>query len=195
MLVRFGKQFVLGLAIAITVSSLGASIASAQSKIRRLEERREGKSFWENSRASRSIQHGRDYSHAIQRYTTQAPMIDPAVTKAESEMLGHHVQGVQREMGAVRESSSSNPQVVEQVKSIETKLTQVASTHQKLHEECCKDSPDGKLCAEMAAKISSSLDQIAKDHAKLLATMGQQDAAVSHAPGKAAGQEPVKKAE
>lgn len=194
MSVRIAKQIVLGLAIAITATSLGASIALAQSKIRSVEERRQGKGFWENSRASRNIQHARDYSRAIQRYTTQVPMIDPAVTKAESEMLGHHVQGIQREMTAVRESNVSNPQVVEHVKSIETKMAQVASTHKKLHEECCKSSPDGKLCAEMASKISSSLDQIAKDHEKLLTTMGQQEAAVDHAHGKPAGQEPAKSA-
>ncbi|MGV3484858.1 MAG: hypothetical protein ACO1RT_10615 [Planctomycetaceae bacterium] len=195
MLVMLSKNLVLGLAVALTATTLGASVASAQSKIRSVEERRQGKGFWENNRASRNIQHARDYSRGIQRYTTQAPRIDPVITKAESEMLSHHVQGLQREMAAVRESNVSNPQVAQQVKSIETKVAQVASTQKMLHEECCKDSPDGKVCADMAAKITSTLDQIAKDHAKLLKTMGQEDAAVDHDHAKAAVQTPAKTAE
>lgn len=195
MIVKLSKNLALGLAVTLTATTLGASVASAQSKIRSVEERRQGKGFWENSRASRNIQHARDYSRGIQRYTTQVPRINPVITKSESEMLGHHVQGIQREMAAVRESNVSNPQVAQQVKSIETKVTQVASTQKMLHEECCKDSPDGKVCADMAAKITSTLDQIAKDHAKLLKAMDQEDAAVDHDHEKATVQTPTKTAE
>ncbi len=83
-------------------------------------------------------------------------------------------------MVVIREQNASNPQVVEQVKGIETKLVQAASTQKMLHGACCKDSPNGKVCGEMCGKITSTLDQIEKDHAVLLKTMGHEHAAMVH---------------
>jgi len=80
-------------------------------------------------------------------------------------------------MGIIREANASNPQVLEQVKGIDTKLAQVSNTQKMLHEECCKDAPDGKACGDMAGKLTHTLDQVSKDHAKLLKTMGHEDAA------------------
>ncbi len=174
-------NLVLGLAVMFALTSLAPQTASAQSKIRSTADRREGGGFWENSRASRNIQHARDYSQSIQQYTTQVPTINPVVTQAESQMLGQQIQGIQREMVVIREQNVSDPQVVEQVKGIETKLSQAVTTQKMLHEECCKNSPDGKVCGDMAAKITSTLDQVSKDHAKLLKTMGHEDAAHDHA--------------
>lgn len=173
-------NLVLGLAIMFALTSLAPQTASAQGKkIRSTADRRQHPEggFWENSRASRNIQHARDYSRSIQRYATQVPTINPVVTEAESQMLGHQIQGIQREMVVIREANASKPQVVEQVKGIETKLAQAANTQTMLHAECCKDSPDGKVCGDMSGKITATLDQIAKDHAKLLKTMGQEGAA------------------
>lgn len=159
--------------------SVGAQYSSAQG-IRSKVERNNGGSFWENSRASRGIQHARDYSRSIQRYTTEVPTINPAITKSESEMLGQQIQGIQREMVVIREANASNPQVVEQVKGIETKLVQTATTQKMLHAECCKDTPNGKACGDMAGKVTSTLDQIAKDHAALMKAMGHEHGAMVH---------------
>lgn len=180
MLVKIGKKIVLGLAAVLALSFLGTQPAAAQQKVKDSVSRHTGGGFWENNRASRGIQHARDYSRSIQQYSTQAPKLNPVVTKSESVMLGHQIQGIQREMVIIREENLSNPQVVEPVKVIDTKLAQAATTQTMLHEECCKDSPNGKVCAEMAGKVTSTLDQVAKDHAKLLATMGHEDAAVNH---------------
>ena len=170
------------LALGLVVIAISTSLtASAQSRLNDKVARNNGASFFANGRASRDIQHSRDYSRSIQQYTTQVPTINPVVTQAESQMLGHQIQGIQRDMVIIREENKSNPQVVEQVKGIETKLAQAASTQKMLHEECCKDSPDGKVCGEMAGKVTSTLDQISKDHAKLLKTMGHEDAAHDHA--------------
>jgi len=175
-----GTKSVLSLAVVLAVTTIGASVASAQLRINDKVARNNGASFFANNRASRNIQHARDYSRSIQQYTTQIQTIDPTVTQSESQMLGHKIQGIQREMVVIREANASNPQVVEQVKGIETKLTQCANIQEMLHKECCKDSPDGKVCSDMAGKLTSTLDQIGKDHAKLLKTMGHEDAAYSH---------------
>ncbi len=180
MSIAFSRKVVFGLAVMLALPSLGTQPASAQSKIKDSVSRHSGGGFWENSRASRGIQHARNYSRSIQQYTTQVPKIDPVITKSESEMLGHQIQGIQREMVTIRDANVSNPQVVEQVKGIETKLAQAAATQTMLHAECCKDSPNGKSCGEMCGKITSTLDQVAKDHAKLMKTMGHEDAAMIH---------------
>lgn len=181
MVTKHVGKMALSLAVVAAFMSLAGQPVSAQSRVNTDKvSRNNGAGFWENSRASRNIQHARDYSRSIQQYSTQVLTLNPVVTQAESQMLGQQIQGIQREMSVVREQNASNPKVVEQVKGIETKLQQATSTQKMLHEECCKDSPDGKVCGDMAAKIASTLDQVAKDHAKLLQVMGQQDAAYNH---------------
>ena len=193
MVTKHVGKLAFGLAIMAAFISLSGQTAPAQSRVNTDKvSRNNGAGFWENSRASRNIQHARDYSRSIQQYATQVPTINPVVTKAESQMLGQQIQGIQREMAVIREQNVSNPQVTEQVKVIENKLAQAVNTQKMLHEECCKDSPDGKVCGDMAAKITSTLDQVSKDHDKLLKTMGHQDAAYSLEHNATEGHPPVK---
>ncbi len=151
--------------------------AHAQSRINDKVSRNNGASFFANERTSRNIQHARDYSRGIQRYATQVPMIQHQITQAESQILGQQLQGIQRDMVIVREEHASNPKVVEQVKKIETKLTECTAMHKSLHEECCKATPDGKVCSSMATKLEASLEQIKKEHDMLLKELGHEDAA------------------
>ncbi len=170
----FGK-IVVALAALLTLNSLAALPASAQgNQTRSTAERRQhpGGGFWANQRTSRNIQHARDYSRSIGRYTTQAPSINPVITQSESQMLGLQLQGIQRDMGIVRETHIGNPQVVEQVKVIDDKLAKASETQSMLHAECCKETPDGKVCGDMATKLTAALDEIAKDHAKLMKMTG-----------------------
>jgi hypothetical protein len=95
-------------------------------------------------------------------------------------MLGQQLQAIQRDMAIVRQEYASNPKVVEQVKKIETQLGQATTVQKSLHEECCKTSPDGKMCAEMCSKIHTSLDQMKVEHDKLLKELGHEDAAHEH---------------
>jgi hypothetical protein len=165
----------LALAAMFAFGSFAAQPASAQGKkIRSTADRRQhpGGGFWANERTSRNIQHAQDYSRSIGRYTTQATTINPAITQSESQMLGMQIQGIQRDMGIVRESHVDNSQVVAQVKVIDDKLAKASETQKMLHTECCKDTPDGKVCGEMATKLTTTLDEIAKDHAKLMKMTG-----------------------
>jgi hypothetical protein len=162
----------LALAAMFTFGSLAAQPASAQSRINDKVSRNNAKGFWANQRTSRNIQHARDYSRSIGSYTTQSPVINPAITHAESQMLGMQVQGIQRDMGIVRQAYVDNPQVVQQVKVIDDKLAAASETQKLLHAECCKEAPDGKVCGEMATKLTTALDEISKDHAKLMKMTG-----------------------
>ncbi len=169
--------------------ALGSTMSFAQTGINDKVSRNNGASFFANGRISRNIQHARSYSQGIQRYTTQAQVIQPQVTKAESEMLGLQLQGIKRDLTIVREENASKPKVVEQVKKLETELEQASSVQKNLHAECCKDSPDGKACAEMCDKLHASLDNFKKEHDKLLKELGHEEAAHdthNHADSKAA---------
>ena len=168
-------KIVLALAALFTISSLAPPTASAQGgKIRSTAERRmqPGGGFWANQRTSRNIQHARDYSRSIARYTTQSPSINPEITQSESRILGMQLQSIQRDMGIIRKFHDDDPQVVKQVKVIENKLAKASETQEVLHAECCKDAPEGKVCGDMAAKLTTTLDEIAKEHAKLVEMTG-----------------------
>ena len=161
----------MALAATFAFGSLAAPPASAQ-RINSKVDRNNSKGFWANQRTSRNIQHARDYSRSLGRYTTQAPVINPAITHAESQMLGLQIQGIQRDMGIVRDAYVDQPRVVEQVKVIDDKLAKASETQKMLHAECCKETPDGKVCGDMATKLTAALDEIRKDHAKLMKLTG-----------------------
>jgi hypothetical protein len=167
-----------GLVAMVAISSM--QTAHAQSRINDKVSRNNGASFFANERTSRNIQHARDYSRGIHRYTTQAQFIQPTVSQGESQMLGQQLQCIQRDMVIVRQEHASNPKVVEQVKKIETQLGLATAVQKSLHEECCKSSPDGKTCAEMCSKINASLDEMKNEHDKLLRELGHQEAAHDH---------------
>lgn len=173
-------KFVMAVAVVVGMTLSYPQASHAQSRINDKVSRNNGASFFANQRTSRNIQHARDYSRGIQGYTAQAQVIQPTVTQAESQMLGQQLQAIQRDMVIVREEHSSNPKVLEQVKKIETQLGQATTVQKSLHEECCKTSPDGKSCAEMCSKIHASLDEMKKEHDKLLKELGHEEAAHSH---------------
>lgn len=175
-------KLILGLAVAVAVTTFQTQIASAQgNKIRSTAERRQhpGKGFWENQRASRNIQHARDYARDIGQYTTTVETISPAIAQAESEELGGRIASIQKELAVVRAENADTPAVVEQVKGIESQLNQAVETQKMLHAECCKDSVNGQVCGDMAGKLTVTLTQVAKGHTKLMKSMG-------HVPQRAA---------
>lgn len=174
-----GKSMVsLGLLSLFALSS--AHTLEAQSRIRDKVSRNNGADFFANQRTSRSIDHARDYSRSIQRYATQAPAMQTQIAQAESQMLGQQLQGIQRDLAIVRQENASDSKVIEQVKKMETQLDKATLVQKSLHEECCKASPDAKVCAEKCKAIMASLDALKKDHDALLKQLGQEEA--SHAP-------------
>lgn len=180
MLAKHVGKLAFGLAAMVVFTALQSQVASAQ-KIRSTAERRQhpGKGFWANQRASRNIQHARDYSRSIGQYVTEAESISPTVAKAESEALGSRIEAIQNELVIVRKENADSPEVLEQVKGIETTLNRAAETCAMLHAECCKDTINGQVCGDMAGKITATLDQVAKQHGKLKKSMG-------HVPQRAA---------
>ncbi|XZE22629.1 hypothetical protein SH449x_002567 [Pirellulaceae bacterium SH449] len=172
----FGKvaasiALVAGLALAFP------QVTQAQSRINDKVSRNNGAGFWANQRTSRNIQHARDYSTGIQRYATHSPMIQTQVTQGESQMLGQQLQAIQRDLVIVREEHGANPKVLQHVKKMETQLGQATTIQKSLHEECCKQSPDGKVCAEMCSKMHASLEELKKEHDQVLKELGHEEAA------------------
>ena len=100
-------KFVMALAViaGLSVGYPQTSNAQVNDKV----SRNNGAPFFANQRTSRNIQHARDYSRGIQRYATQAQVIQPTVIQAESQMLGQQLQAIQRDMVIVRQEYASNP--------------------------------------------------------------------------------------
>ncbi|MEY4565983.1 MAG: hypothetical protein RLY14_953 [Planctomycetota bacterium] len=183
MSIKLFAKSLIGLSF-IAIAALTPSQTSfAQSRVNDKVSRNNGASYFANQRTSRNIQHARDYSNGITRYATESPSIQSVVIHAESQVLGRQLQAMQRDLKIVREECVSNPKVVEQVKKIETQLGQVMTVQKSLEEECCKTSPDGKMCAEMCGKIHESLNAMKKEHDKLLKELGHEDAAYHPADG------------
>lgn len=182
MALGMSKTVWLGLLIAASSIAMNSPAAFSEQRPRSVAERRQspGKGYWENHRVSRNIQHARDFASSIHRYATQAPSFNRQVAKAESEILGQQIESTSRELTAIREAHGEDRRVIEQAKSVEAKLAEAASAQEMLHEECCKDAPDGVVCSDMASRITSSLDKVASEHAKLLQIMGHQDVEYGH---------------
>jgi hypothetical protein len=167
--------FLAGMVLAMT------GVSQAQSRVNTDKvARNNGASFWANERTSRNIQHARDYSRGIQRYSTQSPMVYSQVLQPETQMLGQQLQSIQRDMVIVKKECESMPKAVEQVKKVETQVAKAVAAQATLHEECCKTSPDGKTCENMSTKLTAALNELKAEHDKLLKELGHEEASHEH---------------
>ena len=157
--------------------TIGMCFAEAQDRPRSAVDRRQQpqEGFWANQRAARNLRHSRDYSIDMQRYTSRAARIDPAIARAESEMLGRQMQAVQRDLAIVKKEVAGQPEVVGNITNMESKLAAVSGTQKMLHAACSQASIDGQSCAEMCSKIAAALEEIVNDHAKLMKQLGHEE--------------------
>lgn len=138
----------------------------------RIEQRlRPSSQLWSNQRASRSVQHARNYSRDIYRYSRDAKKIEPAVAKSQSEELGRNITKAQQELATAAKEVSSDPDAVAALKSINEHLAVAAKQHKMLHEECCKNSVDGSVCMNCCNTIILELDQAQAEHDALIRSM------------------------
>lgn len=126
---------------------------------------------WNNQRASRSIRHASDYSRDISSYARGVDRIAPAIVKSESEELGRSIAQGQKEIAAARELAGADTEAQTAYKSIDGHLSAAAKHHAMLHEECCKDSVDGKVCAKCCNDILMELDKAKAEHDALIKSM------------------------
>lgn len=175
------NQCVLCIAIATIAGLTVTQDAVAQQRIRSTAERRQhpGKGFWENQRASRSIQHARDYSRDLYRYSREAQVVSPEVAKAESVELGRNIERAQKELTTVGKQHANDKQVQTALESINKHIAKAAEVHKTLHEECCKDAPDGGVTMHCCSEITKELEKAAAEHAALLRTFQQRPKAAS----------------
>ncbi|MBR9804472.1 hypothetical protein GYB59_23490 [bacterium] len=180
------RKLVLGVAALFITGSLLAGHPSVQAAQKRsTAERRQspGKGFWANQRAARNISHARDYSRSFGDYSRRAHTIDTQTAKSESGTLSNLVKSTQDEMKTIRKEHADHPQVLKKLDQLDKKLATAAEHAKMLHAECCKESVDGAVCETMTSKISSTLDEIAKEHNELLKMTGHEHHAVGHEHG------------
>lgn len=139
-----------------------------RSRSARDRRQRPGKGFWANQRASRSLRHARDYSRDLYLYSRQAVVVSPTVAKAESENLGRNIDLAKKEVAAIRKEYEGNKEVASALAGIDKHIAKAAETHKSLHEECCKDKPDGHVCASCCSDITKELDKALAEHAALI---------------------------
>jgi len=126
---------------------------------------------WGNQRASRSIQHARDYSRDMYRYSRDAEQVVPSVAKSESEELGRNISKAQKEVTAARQEVGKDAAALATLKSVEQHLAAAEKHHKMLHEECCKDSVDGSVCMKHCSQILLELDKAQAEQDSLIRDM------------------------
>lgn len=169
------KQSVLCIAIATIAGLAIVQDAAAQQRPRSTIDRKlhPGKGFWENQRASRSIQHARDYSRGLYRYSRDTQVVRPEVAKSESEELSRNIGKAGKELTAVGKQYEGDKEVQTALETISRHIAKAAEVHKQLHEECCKDAPDDGVTMHCCSQITKELDKAAAEHAALLRTLGQ----------------------
>lgn len=124
-----------------------------------------------NKRTSRSVQHARSYSRGIYEYSRDADKIDPAVTKSESEELGHNITKAQKDLAAAKKEAGDDAKTLATLKAVEQHLTAAAEHHKMLHEECCKNEVDGSVCMKHCNQILLELDKAQAEQDALIRSM------------------------
>lgn len=169
------KQCALCIAVATIAGLTMVQEAAAQQRpLNRVERRlHPGTGFWENQRASRSIRHARDYSRDLYRYSRDAQVVRPDVAKSESEELGRNIDMAKQELAAVGKAYEGDKEVQTTLEAINKHIAKAAEVHKQLHEECCKDAPDGGVTMHCCSEITKELDKAAAEHAALMRTLEQ----------------------
>lgn len=156
----------LGLAATMVLADVPA--VSAQQR-RPIAERRQrpGQGFWANQRASRNLQHARDYSQSLYRYSRGVETMEPEVAKSESEELGRKLVATKKEIDAVSKKIGDDKDAQASLKMIGDHLNKAMAKHKELHTECCKEEVDGTVCAMCTSEITKELEKAAAEHAAL----------------------------
>ena len=169
------SQFLVCLTLAAIAAMSLADGTNAQQRPRSTMDRKtnQGKGFWENQRTTRSIQHAQSFSRDLYRYSRDAGNVAPEVAKAESEQLGKSIATAKKELAAVAKTFEGDKEVLTAVDSINKHLAKASEVHQQLHEECCKDAPDGSVTMECCSDITTELDHAAVEHGALIRKLEQ----------------------
>lgn len=163
---------VLSLTAMVLATAFAAVEVSAQ-KPRSAAERRQhpGQGFWANDRAARRLTHARDYSTGIGSYATRAQIVQPAVTKSESEEVGRNLAAAGRELRVVRKAVADDKAAIATIDSLSKQLAVAEKQFELMNAECCKASVDGQATSKCCADLSSTLDEIIEEHAALMKSL------------------------
>ncbi|QEG35790.1 hypothetical protein [Bythopirellula goksoeyrii] len=165
------RRIVVSLFTLVAVLAASSSVFAQRDRIEQRTRPTGQIGSWSNQRASRSVQHARNYSRDIYRYSRDAKSMEPAVAKSQSEELGRNITKAQQELVTVQKEVGSDPAAVSALKSINEHLAAAVKHHKMLHEECCKDSVDGSICMNCCNTIILELDKAQAEHDALMRSM------------------------
>lgn len=119
-------------------------------------------------RASRNMNHARDYSRDLYYYTRDAQTIDPELVKSESKELGRNIDGTKKELDIIRKEYATDKEVLASLKVIEDHLMNAAAQHKTLHAQCQMDNFDGTTGMKCCSEITTELEKAIAEQAALM---------------------------
>ncbi len=123
---------------------------------------------WRARTAGRRIRHAREYVGGVQHYTKRAPKIVPMIAPEHVEEVGRNIDAAKKDLAAVKKGSGDDKAIVARIESIEKQLDAASAQQKMMHEECCKESPDGEKTMECCAACMKHLDAAMKEHGELM---------------------------
>ena len=130
-----------------------------------------GTGFWSNQRASRNIQHARDYSRSFYQYSRDAHPVQPSVAKSEATELGRNIEAAKKELATVGKEYATDKEVLARLAVIEEHLAKSAAEHKTLHACCQKDAVDEAVSMECCNNITKELEKALAEHDALMRSL------------------------
>lgn len=118
--------------------------------------------------AGRRIRHAREYVGGVQHYTKRTPQIVPMIAPEHVEEVGRNIDAAKKDLAEIKKGNADDKSIVARVESIEKQLDAASAQQKMMHEECCKESPDGEKTMECCAACMKHLDAAAKEHGELM---------------------------
>lgn len=115
----------------------------------------------------REIRHSRDYVRSVQQYTADPQAVTVYGPEDSQEAL-RSIQKAQKNLELLKKDAAKEKDILTRLTSIEKHLAAAEVEQKKMHEECCKESPDGKKTMECCNACMKHLDAAEKEHAELM---------------------------
>jgi len=126
--------------------------------------------FW-GSAGGRSVRHARDYSRGYREYARQAPTIAPSLAQHEAAGVSHNITAAQKQYAEMKKTTT-DPQAVKSLDTIQKHLTAAATAHQKMHDMCHKETIDGEATMKCCDDIEAELAKALAEHDTLIKHLG-----------------------
>lgn len=155
-------------AVLVAAAILSSSLAQAQGGLVGEARLHPGSKTWNSQRASRSLQHGREYARDFHRFSRDARYFAPTVARSEAQFLGQVIQRAQVASVATAAELGSDPTMKAACDRLQGHLAAASEHLAVLDEECCKNPVDGTACAACCSRVLLELDKAQAEHDAIL---------------------------